>query len=76
MAKNKGVRKVLAENLHIIAKSCGARNAEKDLVIVLDSFLKDLNEEVKYAAVRNLWEFIKIFDDEKRDNLLDVVLII
>ncbi|CAD8054054.1 unnamed protein product [Paramecium primaurelia] len=76
LVKNKGVRKVLAENLYIIAKSCGPRYAEKDLVIILDSFLKDLNDEVKYAAAKNLWEFIKIFDEEKRDNLLDVVLII
>ncbi|CAD8051234.1 unnamed protein product [Paramecium sonneborni] len=76
LVKNKGVRKVLAENLYIIANSCGPRNAEKDLVIILDSFLKDLNDEVKYAAAKNLWEFIKIFDEEKRDNLLDVVLII
>lgn len=59
-----------------MAKACGPRFAEKDLVAVLDQFLKDPTDEVKYSAISHLWEFIKIFDEEKRENLLDVVLII
>jgi len=30
--------------------------------------------ELKYGAIRHLSEFLSIFDDEKRDNLVDVFL--
>lgn len=73
---NKDVRKPLACGFHEIAKIVGVKHAEKDLILILDCFLKELNDEVKLGATVNLWEFIKIFDEEKRDNLLDIFLII
>lgn len=33
-------------------------------------------DEVKYGAIENLANFIQVFDTEKRENLLDVFLIL
>lgn len=62
--------------MHEIAKTLGEEKAEKDLFNILDSILKDPNDEVKYGAISHLAEFMKIFDSQKRENFLDVFLIL
>lgn len=73
---NKNVRKPLACSLHEIAKVVGTKIAEKDLISLLDGLLKEQCEEVKCGAAQNLWEFLKIFDQEQRDNLLDIFVLL
>ena len=59
-----------------MAKILGPARAEKELIPVLDAILKDFNDEVKQGAIKNLWQFINVFEKNKRDNLLDVFLIL
>jgi len=40
---------------------------------MVSSFVDD---EVKYGAISHLAEFMKIFDSQKRENFLDVFLIL
>lgn len=54
----------------------GTKIAEKDLISLLDGLLKEQCEEVKCGAAQNLWEFLKIFDQEQRDNLLDIFVLL
>jgi len=50
--------------------------AESDLLDVLENILKDTNDEVKYGAIENLASFMEIFDDERKENLMDVFLLL
>ncbi|KAM3146855.1 hypothetical protein pb186bvf_001009 [Paramecium bursaria] len=72
----KDVRRPLASALHEIAIIIGPDNSEKELIKVLDQLLKETMDEVKYAATKNLWQFIKVFKEESRENLIDVFVII
>jgi len=71
---NDKVRKPIACSLHEIAKIIGEERAEKDLVVVLERFLKDTNDEIKYGAIQNLAFFLKVFRMEKRENMVDIFL--
>ncbi|EGR27934.1 protein phosphatase 4 regulatory subunit 1, putative [Ichthyophthirius multifiliis] len=73
---NKKVKKPIACSLHIIANIIGQEKAENDLFSVLDQILKDPNDEVKYGAIQHLAEFMHVFDSQKRENFLDVFLIL
>ncbi|KAL4456953.1 hypothetical protein ABPG74_014591 [Tetrahymena malaccensis] len=72
----KKVKKPIACSLHEIALILGQEKAEKDLFNVLDQILKDPNDEVKYGAISHLAQFMKVFDSQKRENFLDVFLIL
>lgn len=37
-------------------------------------FLLSLGDEVKYGTIKNLSNFLQVFDHEKRENLVDVFL--
>jgi hypothetical protein len=37
-------------------------------------FLSNFIAELKYGAIKHLSEFLQIFTDEKRDNLVDILL--
>jgi len=71
---NDKVRKPIACSLHEIAKIIGEERAERDLVVVLERFLKDTNDEIKYGAIQNLAFFLKVFRMEKRENMVDIFL--
>lgn len=66
----------MACSLHEIAKIIGKELAESDLLDVLENILKDTNDEVKYGAIENLASFMEIFDDERKENLMDVFLLL
>lgn len=68
------MRKPLACSLHEIAKIIGEERAEKELLSVLESFLRDPNDEIKYGAIQNLALFLKVFKPEKRENMIDIFL--
>jgi serine/threonine-protein phosphatase 4 regulatory subunit 1 len=68
------IRKPLACSLHEIARIIGPERSEKDLIGILENILKDQDDEVKYGAIKNLSNFLTVFEHEKRDNLIDVFL--
>lgn len=71
---NEKIRKPIACSLHEIAKIIGEEKAEKDLVGVLERFLHDSNDDVKYGAIQNLAFFLKVFRMDKRENMVDIFL--
>ena len=68
------IRKPLACSLHEIAKIVGEEKAEKELISVLEGFLKEKDEDIKYGAIQNLALFLKVFKPERREMLIDVFL--
>lgn len=73
-SKDRRVRRPLACCLHEIALIIGSQKAAKDLLPVFDTIFKDPVEEIRHGAIKNLWQFIKIFDDSKKEHLMDVIL--
>jgi len=74
LKSNDKVRKPIACALHEIAKIIEEERAEKELLGVLESFLKDHNDEIKHGAIQNLALFLKVFNPEKRENMIDIFL--
>ena len=68
------IKRPLACSLHEIAKIVGEEKAEKELISVLEMFLKEKDDDLKFGAIQNLALFLKVFQPEKRENLIDVFL--
>ena len=66
------VRRTLAYSLHEIAKILGPEVAERELIPVLYSFLKDV-DEVKEGVTENLPKFIQILSPEQRETYIDKI---
>jgi hypothetical protein len=43
-------------------------------IFFFSPYLINLDEDVKLAAIKNYSEFLKVFDKEKRENLLEVLV--
>lgn len=76
-SKDTRVRKTLAASLHEVAKIIGAKQTEKDLFPVLENiFVKEPDDSVLMGCVRNLSQFLKIFSDDKKEQLLEIFFFI
>jgi serine/threonine-protein phosphatase 4 regulatory subunit 1 len=73
---DKRIKKPLACSLHELASILGPQRSEKELLSVLDLILKDPNDEIKFGMIQNLWKFIRVFEQERRENLLDVFVLL
>ena len=73
---DKRIKKPLACSLHELAHILGPQRSEKELLSVLDLILKDANDEIKFGMIQNLWKFIRVFEQERRENLLDVFVLL
>jgi len=68
------VKQTLACSLHEIAKIIGEEQTEKELFKVMEDFLKDPSEKIKYGVIKNLAAFIEVFNPEKRENMIEIFL--
>lgn len=75
-SKIKQIKRSIACGLHEVAKIIGQDKTETELFDILEILLKDPNDEVKYGAVENIVSFLEVFDKEKRQALLDILLVI
>lgn len=75
-SNNYKVRKIVGLILHELAKVIGQKNTKKDLVPLLEMLLNDRIDSVRLSAVKNLTEFIELFDNKYRQQLLDVFQVI
>lgn len=80
---DKKIKKTLANSLHEVAKIIGEQHTRNYLFNVLDSFLKEtskifrnLDDEIKLGAIQHLSEIIQILDEQKREELIDLFLIL
>ncbi|KRX07644.1 Armadillo-type fold [Pseudocohnilembus persalinus] len=71
--RNKNVKKPIACSLHEVAKIIKQKRAEDDLFEVYEKVLKDQSDEVRFGAIKNLSNFLEIFDQEKKESLVEVL---
>jgi serine/threonine-protein phosphatase 4 regulatory subunit 1 len=75
LLKNEAKVKIpLACALHELASMIGEEKADTELFPVLKSLLKDQNDDVRYGVIKNLALFMKVFNPEKRENMVDMFL--
>eukprot|EP00127_Corallochytrium_limacisporum_P000517 Clim_evm19s15 gene=Clim_evmTU19s15 len=63
------VRRTLACSIHDVAAILGTEIAERDLIPVFNTFIKDL-DEVKVGAINHMAEFLEMLTPEKRQEYL------
>lgn len=69
------VRRTLSYSLHEIAKVLGPELAQKELVDVLEAFLKDSND-VREGVLKNLSKFMATLKPEHREQCLKMLVMI
>eukprot|EP01016_Furgasonia_blochmanni_P018633 TRINITY_DN2109_c0_g1_i3.p1 TRINITY_DN2109_c0_g1~~TRINITY_DN2109_c0_g1_i3.p1 ORF type:complete len:508 (-),score=98.30 TRINITY_DN2109_c0_g1_i3:695-2218(-) len=72
LKSNEKVKRPLACSLHEIARILGPDRAERELTSLLETFLRDNNDDIKYGAIKNLANFLKVFDLEKREHYVEI----
>jgi len=66
------VRRSLSFSLHEVAKILGTELTEKELLSVMELFLKDL-EDVKVGTISHLSEFFAVLSEHQREEYLYVL---
>ncbi|KAM3131474.1 hypothetical protein pb186bvf_016404 [Paramecium bursaria] len=74
--KDKRVRLPLASSMHELAKVLGSETAYNDLLKIVEQFLLDQADEIKYGVIQNIGKFFDYIDYDKRETLIDIVMLI
>jgi serine/threonine-protein phosphatase 4 regulatory subunit 1 len=67
------VRRTLSYSLHEVAAILGSDLAHEELMPILGKFLHD-STEVRDGVLRHFPEFIKVLDEEKRGDCLELIV--
>ena len=74
--QDKRVKKTIASSLHEISKILGDKGTQQNLFAILDKFLKDPADEVKVEAIRHLSDILRVIDQERREQLVDIFMVL
>ncbi|KAM3130189.1 hypothetical protein pb186bvf_017689 [Paramecium bursaria] len=68
------IRRPLAYGFHEVAKVLGPAITKESLIHVLEALISDKSQDIRNGIILNLDKFIRIFDLEEREYVIDLLL--